>query len=512
MPLAGVVGKAGSIKALPIRSLERVVKQMNPTNPAPCPPCQRKYRPIPGTGPQPAPVLLIGERPGETENRTGRVFDGKAGQELDETYLPRGGYRRSDIRCVNAVQCWAENNRTPSEKECMACAAHHLPQEIAATNPEVIILAGGTAARLCPGIVLERHHGIPQHTSKVGEIFGWTGYVIPMFHPALGLHESRWMKSMLEDWERLAGELASPGDVTVSDTDYRLAHHKYDVDKYYKDYVPDFDLYWPGVDTESHGGKPYSIQVSHRPGTGLFIRAEDAESIARLQYHLDEAVLHFAVADLGPLAKMGIRLTSYRDTGQEAYQLGNLPQGLKSLVYRLFRVEMTSWEDTVRPASIRRLQEWLVEAWTIAQKDLFEVKTTATRTCRVCGHGAAKHTPNWCSAKDCKCPQFLPVLKEEKRDGDVASLFSRLLKHTDVKSEYDPWDRLDDWRLSADRSVSHIEARIGPHPILGIGNCTLAEAIQYACGDADYTAQVAVELAARRAGAGLDIHPGDRDQ
>ena len=49
----------------------------------PCPPCPRKYRPIPGTGPRPAKVLLLGERPGETENRTGRVFDGKAGQELD---------------------------------------------------------------------------------------------------------------------------------------------------------------------------------------------------------------------------------------------------------------------------------------------------------------------------------------------------------------------------------------------------------------------------------------------
>ena len=132
----------------------------------------------------------------------------------------------------------------------------------------------------------------------------------------------------------------------------------------------------------------------------------------------------------------------------------------------------------------------------------------------MCGHGAAKHaTPEGvCSAKSCACPCFMPVLKQENRDGDAASLFSRLLKHTGVKSEYDPWVRLADWRTGGGKDVSHIESRIGPHPILGIGNCNLDEAIQYACGDADWTAQVAVELARRRSGTALDIYPGDRDQ
>ena len=45
----------------------------------------------------------------------------------------------------------------------------------------------------------------------------------------------------------------------------------------------------------------------------------------------------------------------YRDTMQEAFHLGNLPQGLKALTYRLFRHTMTSYEETVRPASIRAL-------------------------------------------------------------------------------------------------------------------------------------------------------------
>ena len=47
-------------------------------------------------------------------------------------------------------------------------------------------------------------------------------------------------------------------------------------------------------------------------------------------------------------------------------------------------------------------------------------------------------------------------------------------------------------------SISHIEARLGPYPILGIGNAPLDRAVAYACGDADWTGQAAAELARRR--------------
>src|ERR1035437_4833667 len=180
--------------------------------PTPCPTCTCKNPPLPGDGPQPSPWLLLGERPGYWENKGGRVLIAKTGQELDQTSLPLAGLRRSQVRCVNVVSCWADNNKTPTAKEVLSCAAHHIPQEIAETRPEVIVLMGGSACTLCPGIRLDYMHGRPQSTRKVGSLFGWHGTIVPMYHPALGLHESRWMKSLLDDWAGLQRELSAPGD------------------------------------------------------------------------------------------------------------------------------------------------------------------------------------------------------------------------------------------------------------------------------------------------------------
>ena len=204
--------------------------------PTPCPGCPRKYRPLPGDGPQPARFLAIAERPGFNENKIGRVLVGKAGQEQDETYFPLAGLRRRDVRCTNAVQCWADSNRTPNAKEILACASHHLPQEIRDTQPEVIFLLGSSPCTLCPGIRLDMHHGRPQHTSKVGDLFGWQGWIVPCYHPALGLHEGKWMTSLLEDWayigDFLRGEV-EPGDADEPVVNYTRASTTTDVRNYF---------------------------------------------------------------------------------------------------------------------------------------------------------------------------------------------------------------------------------------------------------------------------------------
>jgi len=484
--------------------------------PTPCPTCPRKYRPLPGDGSLPSRFLAIGERPGKDENSAGLPFVGVSGQEQNETYLPLAGLRRSDIRFTNAVQCWADNNRTPSAKEVSACAAHHLPAHIAACRPEVIFLIGGSACRLCPGIVLDAQHGIPQHTRKVGgpsgSLFGWSGWVVPMWHPAAGLRVGKVMSQLLEDWASVGrllqgGNGAFSPDPPTPTTNYRIWRRGARPQSCSTTYLP-------GVDTESHGARPYSIQVADSPGSAVLYPAGDPEALdAAARAIADrEIVMHHAGHDVDECARMGVRIARYRDTMQEAYHLGTLPQGLKSLTYRLFRHTMTSWEDTVRPASINALLSWLSEAIVVARMDLYGTKTRTFKTC-VCGHGEAAH---WTAshASKCDCPGFVGRTETEEVAGDTERLFKRLIDHSSPApdSEYDPWERLSAWRVESTSDYGHVVARCGEYPILGIGNCTEAQAVAYACGDADWTARAAVELARLREERAIHVAPGDEDR
>ena len=359
---------------------------------------------------------------------------------------------------------------------------------------------GGSACKMVPTIKLDTHHGIPQW----GRLFDYEGWILPMYHPALGLHESRWMTQLLEDWERTSmfvrlGVVQYPTITTRQD--YRLLRGWTETfDCLFHEWQDDYHGSLLAVDTEDHCGVPFSIQFSYRSNMGRMILAEDREAVAAFAFLVQgegsdvwtpELVLHSAVHDLNILARMGVLdVRSYRDTMQEAYHLGNLPQGLKPLVYRLFGYTMTSWEDVVRPYSIEALQCWMVEALDIARADLSLI-----------------------DVERYKKPYRGQTVKETVKKGPLEALLARLIQFTDNASEYDPWERLDAfWTLDGnDHAVSHIEARIGRYPLLGIANAPLARAVTYACGDADWTLQVEAELAKRRQDPAWMVLAGDQD-
>lgn len=454
----------------------------------PCPTCPRKYAPVPAHGPQPARILCIAERPGADENRLRVPLVGKTGQEWNETYLPLADLSRHDLRVTNTVLCWADNNRTPTDKECQECAAYHLPQELANTNPEIVILMGGKACGLA-GLSLEMKHG--QVTWTDG-FYGWSGWLVAMYHPAIGLHEGKWMTTLLEDWEALAkiigdGYVLYETDLMPDVPEYRILRTAQEVN--------DVPLgRHIATDTETHGGSPYSLQFSPGSDMAFMVLAEDREAVRSFSHRLRDVsggprvlILHNAGQDLDTLERMGVETDGLpiRDTMQESYHLGNLPQGLKPLVYRLFRHTMTSWEDVVRPASIEALLNWMAEAWGIARQDLHYTERVQLKT----------------------------KVKEVVKAGELERLLWRLQGFTDIHSDYDPWERLDEFwaKEEFEWMTSHVESRIGRYPILGIGNCTLARAMEYACGDALWTGRVAVELERRRSLDCWQIAEGDED-
>jgi uracil-DNA glycosylase family 4 len=175
-------------------------------------------RPVPGHGSVPSQLMLVGEAPAETEDKGGMPFIGKGGIELDG-YLSRFALlHRSQFRMTNVVRCRPVGNRDPKEGEIAECK-RFMDMELALTRPRIVVAAGRFAAQwFIPGIDLSLCHGIPQFGVRVevGEwakarmgVEGglwWEGVVIPVYHPALGLHEGKAMRDLQEDF-RVVGEV-----------------------------------------------------------------------------------------------------------------------------------------------------------------------------------------------------------------------------------------------------------------------------------------------------------------
>lgn len=114
---------------------------------------RRASQGVMGEGPVRARLALVGEQPGDAEDRQGRPFVGPAGRVLDEA-LERAGIERGDCYVTNAVKHfkWRAGggkrrlHEKPSVNEVRACRPW-LEVEIEVVHPEAVVALGATAAR-----------------------------------------------------------------------------------------------------------------------------------------------------------------------------------------------------------------------------------------------------------------------------------------------------------------------------------------------------------------------------
>jgi uracil-DNA glycosylase family protein len=105
-----------------------------------------------GAGSPHARVMLVGEQPGDEEDKKGLPFIGPAGRLLDRA-LEAAGVERNDVYITNAVKHfkWQARgkrrlHKTPAQREIDACH-RWLEKELATIKPHVVVCLGATAAK-----------------------------------------------------------------------------------------------------------------------------------------------------------------------------------------------------------------------------------------------------------------------------------------------------------------------------------------------------------------------------
>lgn len=446
-----------------------------------CGECDRQHNQVMPNGPVDAKIILIGESPGKREDILRVPFVGLSGQEQDWTYFRLAGIDRSEVFVTNCVQCRCERNGVdvrPGEKLLRECSQNHLREEILTVKPEIIVLAGSTACSLVPRINLEYGHGFPWRAS----VYGHECWVVPMYHPAAGMRETRYMIPLLEDWEKLglwmrgkweppqsAGkphyELLSTPTEIYEEMDDKLRGHVEEL----------------AVDTESDETRPYSIQFSCHPGSARMFLVKDkrlveAFACALQHYWGGKIVAHNAPYDLDILDKVGVQVSEHRDTMQEAYHLGNLPQGLKQAIYRIFGHKMTSYDEVVVPFSKLELDGWLA----LALDHVSETMRTEVRE------------------------QLKTKVRVTFKPHESEAVIRRIMGKLQDGSDYDPWEppkyQKGEYkpRLIGREWLEGVEGCVGRMPRKSIVHAPIEKQIQYACSDADWTGRYAYWLEGER--------------
>lgn len=211
--------------------------------------------------------LFVGEAPGETEDREGLQFVGKAG-EVIRRVLRELGYDMSKVAFTNACRCWpGEGNPTPSDSEIRACKPYLL-EDIERLNPKVVVMLGAIALKAASGKT-----GI---TSLRGTAWQQNErYYIPTFHPSATFYDPDKLRAIIDDIAKaklLPTEgIAKPEDVdwTIID-DYDTACEILELLKSFEDTVY--------FDYETNTNKPWredakilTVAYSWQSGTAVCI-------------------------------------------------------------------------------------------------------------------------------------------------------------------------------------------------------------------------------------------------
>jgi uracil-DNA glycosylase len=149
---------------------------------------------VPGEGNINAQLAFVGEAPGETEDKTGRPFVGRAGKLL-ETMLDKIGLKREDVWIGNIIKHRPPENRDPLPDEIAACE-HYLAMQLKAIKPALIVTLGRFSMNyFFPEGKISRDRG------RLVNVKGYNVY--PVYHPAAALRNPTMMRDFAADFLKI---------------------------------------------------------------------------------------------------------------------------------------------------------------------------------------------------------------------------------------------------------------------------------------------------------------------
>ena len=140
-------------------------------------------------------LVVVGEAPGEEEDKTGRPFVGRAGKLLD-VLLQAVGFPQDSVYICNVLKCRPPNNRNPLPNEVEACSGF-LRSQIDVIKPKVLLAVGKFAAQT----LVQSEESIGRLRGQIHQYNGVP--VVVTYHPAYLLRSPNATRVAWHDFQLL---------------------------------------------------------------------------------------------------------------------------------------------------------------------------------------------------------------------------------------------------------------------------------------------------------------------
>lgn len=145
-----------------------------------------------------APIMMIGEAPGASEDEQGIPFCGESGKLLDNIVKSIGLTREENVYISNTIFWRPPANRRPTDEEIAICKPF-IEKHIALAKPKLLILVGATAVSALLGKHLQISKIRQEYYQYQNPYFDGTITTTAIFHPAYLLRQPNQKRAMWYD-------------------------------------------------------------------------------------------------------------------------------------------------------------------------------------------------------------------------------------------------------------------------------------------------------------------------